>query len=316
MAAIAQSGFRPNANARRLVHGASGQVCFLLANRDLSDSFHSRILKGIEDYSRQQRHQVVYASVDYSPNTVLPNPDLPRILREDGGVEGVILAGVNYPTLIRYIESLSLAYVVFGNNLVRDSGAYPKFNAVEFDEGRGAREAAEFLIELGHRHVVFIGDLSMLWYRRRFEGYQAAMKAKNLQPAAINLLQEKDGVDLGRRAVAELIRKHSCATAVLAQDDETACGVMAALRCLGIRVPGDISVVGFDDIRAADYLTPPLTTVRVPKEQVGWKMAEMLFQRIERKPAPAVMLGTELVIRGSCARLNVEAEGIAAKGTR
>ena len=237
MAVIEKSGFRPNANARRLVRGSSGHVCFLLSNRDLSDSFHSRILKGVEDYSRQQHHHVVYTGFDYGADTALPNADLPRILGEDGGTEGVVLAGTNYPVLVRYIESLSIPYVLFGNNLVRESDAYPKQNSVGFDEGKGAREATEFLLELGHREVAFVGDLSALWNRRRCQGYQAAMEAKNLRSLLVDLRGEPDAFELGCRAVPELIRRCSSATAVLAQDDETACGLVVTLRRLGIAVP-------------------------------------------------------------------------------
>jgi LacI family transcriptional regulator len=306
LAVIAESGFRPNANARRLVRGSSGQVCFLLANRDLGDSFHSRILKGVEDYSRQQHHQVVYARFDYTASAVLPNSDVPRILREDGGVEGVVLAGANFPCLTRYLDGLSIPYVLFGNNLVRDSAAYPKENAVGFDEARGAREATEFLLNLGHTNITFIGDLSLQWYRRRFEGYHAAMRARKLPGATVDLGDECDAFELGRRSAPEVIRRFPATTAVLTQDDETACGTLESLRRLRIRVPEDISIVGYDDIREARYLTPPLTTVRVPKELVGRTMAEQLFRRIEGHSAPAAMLKTELVIRDSCMRIAVD----------
>lgn len=302
LAVIAASGFRPNGNARRLVRGGSGQICFLLANRDLGDSFHSRILKGVEDFSRQQRHHVIYARFDYQAATPLPNDDLPRILREDGSVEGVVLAGANYPSMVRYLEELSMPYVLFGNNLVRDSAEYPRQNAVGFDEERGAREATDFLLKLGHTRIVFIGDLSLQWYRRRYQGYRSAMRARKLNGVAVDLA-EADAVELGRRAVPQLVRMFPATTAVLTQDDETACGVLDGLRRLRIRVPDEISVVGYDDIREVRYLSPPLTTVHVPKERVGRTLAEQLFRRIEGRGAPAVMLETELVIRDSCVRL-------------
>lgn len=299
---IASSGFRPNANARRLVSGGSGQVCFLLANRDLGDSFHSRILKGVEDHSRLQHHQVVYTRFDYDAKTVLPSNDLPRILREGGGVEGVVLAGANYPSMIRYLERLSLPYVLFGNNIIHNSLAYPKENAVSFDEERGAREATELLVELGHKRITFIGDLSLQWYRRRFQGYRAAMQSRRLTPAAVDL-HDRDAVELGRRAAPELVRRYPATTAVLTQDDETACGVLEALRRMRIRVPEDISIVGYDDIREARYVSPALTTVRVPKERVGEMLAQTLFERIGGKSVPTLMLSTELVVRESCVRL-------------
>ena len=70
---------------------------------------------------------------------------------------------------------------------MHESGAYPKQNSVAFDEGKGQREATEFLLELGHREVAFVGDLSALWNRLRCQGYQAAMEAKNLRPLLVDL---------------------------------------------------------------------------------------------------------------------------------
>jgi DNA-binding LacI/PurR family transcriptional regulator len=129
------------------------------------------------------------------------------------------------------------------------------------------------------------------------------MRAKKLPAIAVDVGGERDAFDLGRRSAPELIRRYPATTAVLTQDDETACGVLESLRRLRIRVPDDISIVGYDDIREARYLTPPLTTVRVPKELVGRTMAEQLFRRIEGRAAPAATLRTELVIRDSCIRI-------------
>lgn len=303
LAVIRETKFRPNANARRLVRGSSGQICFVLSNRDLTHSFHSRILKGVETYCRQQRHQVVFTVFNYAPDAELPNDDLPRIIWEGGGVEGVVIAGTNYPVLTRYVERLGIPYVLFGNNLVRNSPSMPSRNAVCFDEEGGARQATEFLIELGHRRVAFFGNIARPWYRRRYEGYRAAMVARKLEPLLIGR-DEPSGFDLGRWCVPELIRRHSHTTGILAQDDETACGALDVLRRLRIEIPGEMSLVGYDDIAEVQYLNPPLTTVEVPKEKIGWTLAEQLFRRIEGKSLPAVHLKTQLLIRGSCARVH------------
>lgn len=304
LALIRESGFRPDAIARQLVRGRSGQLCFLLSNRDIVHSFHSRVLKGVEDYCRQHHRQVAFTRLDYLPEETLPTEDLPRIVREHRAIDGLLIAGTNYPTLLRYVESLRLPYVLFGNNLVTGSLALPKRNSVSFDEQGGAREATEFLIQLGHRRVTFVGDLAKPWYLRRYEGYRSAMKAQGLVPAGVDIPDEQDCVQLGRRALPVLLRAHPETTAILAQDDETACGLLEGLRNLGIRVPEEISLVGYDDIAEIQYLTPALTTVRVPKEKVGWTMADFLLTIIEKKSAfsSPPPLPTELVIRSSCGR--------------
>jgi DNA-binding LacI/PurR family transcriptional regulator len=306
MALIDESGFRPNAIARRLVHGRSGQICFLLSNRDIVHSFHSRVLKGAEDYCRQSHNQVVFATVGYRLDDDLPSIELPRIIREHGSIDGILLAGTNYPNLCRYMEELGLPYVIFGNNLLTGSLAYPRKHAVCFDEQGGAHEAVRFLIELGHRRIAWVGNLTKAWYRRRYEGYRVAMKSKRLTLSLVDLKDEPNDEELGRRALPMLLRRFPKTTAILAQDDEAACGLLEGLRKLGIRVPEDISLVGYDDIAEIRYVTPPLTTVRVPKEKVGWAMADLLFRSIAAEdvlPDP-VPLPTELVLRDSCARVS------------
>jgi DNA-binding LacI/PurR family transcriptional regulator len=304
LALIQQSGFRPNVMARRLAHGRSGLLCFLLSNRDIIHSFHSRVLKGVEDYCQQQHREVIFTTFDYGPHDVMPAEALPRMVREYRAIDGVLVAGTNYPNLLRYLAELELPYVLFGNNLVTGALPLPRKNCVSFDEQAGAREATEFLLELGHRHITFIGDLGKPWYLRRQEGYREAMARRRLPIATVDIREEADCAELGRRAVPLLLRQHPTTTAILAQDDETACGVLENLEKLGIRVPRDMSLLGYDDIAEIRYLRPALTTVRVPKASIGWKMAESLAGMLAGKPArlPAP-LTTELVIRDSCARL-------------
>ena len=313
MAVIEKSGFRPNANARRLVRGSSGQVCFLLSNRDLSDSFHSRILKGVEDYSRQQHHHVVYTGFDYGADTALPNPDLPRILGEDGGTEGVVLAGTD-SVLVRYIESLSIHTFCSATTWCANPTPTPSKIPSGSTKAKAHARPPSSCWSSGIARW-----LSLATSRRSGTGADARDIRQPWKPKTSDpcwwICRGSPTRSLGCRAVPELIRRCSSATAVLAQDDETACGLVVTLRRIGIAVPADLSVIGFDDIRSAQYLTPPLTTVRVPKERVGWTMAEQLFQRIHGKRSPAVLLGTELVIRESCARAPAGPRSLVAKGS-
>jgi DNA-binding LacI/PurR family transcriptional regulator len=304
LALIQKSGFRPNVNARRLVHGRSGQVCFLLSNRDVVHSFHSRILMGAADYCRQKGHHVVFAAFEYGANEEYPNQALPPIIHEHGGVEGLLLAGVNYPPFLNYIESLGIRYVLFGNNLVTGSLGLPRQNAVCFDEKEGARQAAAFLLQLGHTRATFVGDRSRPWYERRFRGFEEAMRAARQPAQVVDLHDQASAFHLGAAAVPVVLRDYPETTAIVAQDDETACGVLDSLRRLGVRVPEDLSVVGYDDITEIQYLHPALTTVRVAKEKIGWAMADLLYNpQTAGRRRGGLVLPTELVIRDSCRKL-------------
>lgn len=299
---IERSGFRPNAHARRLAHGHSGQICFLLSNRQVVHSFHSRILMGVEDHCRQQGQHVVFATFDYGPEDSFPNDSVPPLIGEHGSTEGVLLAGVNYPNFLHYLGSLGLPYVIFGNNLVAGSEKMSRKSHVLFDEHGGGEKAASFLAELGHRDLLFVGDLSKPWYRRRFEGYQAAVTARGLTPAVLDLQGSSDAFQLGQQAAAILIQRHPKTSAVLAQDDDTACGLLDALRRVGVRVPEDLSVMGYDDITEIRYMSPSLTTIRVPKEDIGGAMAVLLLSNRGATDArsPLINLPTEVIIRDSC----------------
>lgn len=276
---IRKSGFRPDANARRLAHGSSGQLCFLLSNRDTVHSFHSRVLKGVEDYCRQFHLQVIFTTFNYQAGKPMPPENMPRVVREHRVVDGLLIAGANYPSL-------------------------PRKACVCFDEQGGGRQATEFLLDLGRRAIAFVGDLSKPWYARRFEGYREALAARGLPPAAVDIDDQDDCVAAGQRALPAVLRLEPKVTAILAQDDETACGLLDGLNRLGVSVPGEMSLMGYDDIAEIRYLRPALTTVRVPKERIGWSMVEKILGMEGGEPSKSrAPLPVEVVIRDSCARL-------------
>ena len=301
LALIESSGFRPSVVAQRLASGGTGQLCFLLANRSIVHSFHSRILHGVEQYCRQHHRDVVFTTFEYGPDEAMPSAALPRIVNDRPSIDGLVVAGTNYPTLMHYLESLELPHVVFGNNLVTGSLTLPSRACVNFEERGGARQATEFLLDLGHRAIAFVGNLTRPWFDRRARGYRDAMRARELAEVVIDIPDKDDGIELGLASLPSLLACNPRPTAVLAQDDETACGLLDGFRRIGLRVPEQVSVMGYDDIAEIRHLRPALTTVRVPKERLGWTMAE----RILAPPTPGVVrtqftLPVELVVRDSC----------------
>src|SRR5256884_5337519 len=104
--AIRRLGFRPNAQARRILKRRAEMVCFLLSNRDFLHPFHARILQGVESYASGLKQHVLFAALHYSPRTPPHGIDLPPVLQELGLIDGLILAGTIYPNLLRRIESI------------------------------------------------------------------------------------------------------------------------------------------------------------------------------------------------------------------
>src|SRR6201987_884481 len=164
--AIRRLGFRPNAQARRILKRRSEMVCFLLSNRDFLHPFHARILQGVESHPTGLKQHVLFAALHYSPKTPAEKIDLPPVLQEHGLIAGVILAGTIYPNLLSRIQSIQMPFVAFSNNVIgMDDGQ--QFDQVGFDDLNGTVQATRHLIGKGHRRIVFAGDISYPWLRRR-----------------------------------------------------------------------------------------------------------------------------------------------------
>jgi DNA-binding LacI/PurR family transcriptional regulator len=302
--AIRRLGFRPNAQARRILKRRAEMVCFLLSNRDFLHPFHARILQGVESYASSLKQHVLFAALHYSPKLPADQIDLPPVLQEHGLIDGVILAGTVYPNLLRRIESIHMPVVAFGNNVV-GMDEEQQFDQVGFDDSNGTLHATRYLISQGHRRIVFAGDVSYPWLRRRFEGYRKAMREKKLKSVLIAARIQQSFGEFGQGSVGRVLSVRPRPTAVVAGNDEIAYGLWRSLSRQGIRVPEEISLVGFDDREEAVLMDPPLSTVRVDKEEIGKTCMKMLLERLHH-PQMAFscrVLPTEFLIRGTVRQL-------------
>jgi LacI family transcriptional regulator len=302
--AIRRLGFRPNAQARRILKRRAEMVCFLLSNRDFLHPFHARILQGVESYASAVHQHVLFAALHYSPRAPSESIDLPPVLQEHGLIDGLILAGTIYPNLLRRIEAIRMPFVAFSNNVVGMNGQYA-FDEVGFDDFNGTLQATRHLIQNGHRQISFCGDISYPWIRRRFDGYCRAMRESKLKPVSATARQPQSFVEFGQNSVAGILARNPRPTAIVAGNDEIAYGIWRSLVRHGAKVPDDISLVGFDDREEALLMDPPLSTVRVHKEEIGETCMKMLLERL-RHPQMAFsqrILPTEFVARGTILQL-------------
>jgi LacI family transcriptional regulator len=296
--------FRPNALARRVLRRRSEMVCFLLSNRDFLHPFHARILQGVESYASAINQHVLFAALHYAPRTPPDRIDLPPVLQEHGLIDGVILAGTVYPNLLHKIRSIHMPFVVFSNNVMGQDGECD-FDEVGFDDLNGTLRATRHLIAMGHRRIAFCGDISYPWIHRRFEGYRAGMREGRLKPMFAKTQHSQSFVNFGQQSVAEILSEKPRATAIVAGNDEIAYGIWRSLFRAGLKVPDDISLVGFDDREEAVLMDPPLSTVRVHKEAVGESCMKMLLERLHHPQMPYSkrVLPTEFVVRATVRRL-------------
>jgi DNA-binding LacI/PurR family transcriptional regulator len=198
-----------------------------------------------------------------------------------------------------------------------DSEDLPEHSSVVVDDETGARAAAEHLLELGHRDVVVVavegpqdpevgpapaGPAVVGITGRRLRGYQAAFAAAGLELAPEAVVAGRASIDGGASAFHRAWAHGLRPTAVLAMSDAMAIGAMSAARELGLRVPAELSVVGFDDVDLAAHVDPPLTTVHQPIRQKGSDAVRLLLAEVERRDGGRrehLRLETRLIVRGS-----------------
>jgi LacI family transcriptional regulator len=215
-------------------------------------------------------------------------------------IDGLILAGTIYPNLLRRITSIHMPFVAFSNNVV-GMDEEQQFDQVGFDDFNATVHSTRYLIGKGHRHIVFAGDISYPWLLRRFEGYRQAMRENKLKAVSILPRNPQGFVDFGQKSVARILSRQPRPTAVVAGNDEIAYGIWRSLQRHAVKVPDDISLVGFDDREEAVLMDPPLSTVRVHKEEIGETCMKMLLERLHhpRMTFSQRILPTEFVIRGT-----------------
>jgi DNA-binding LacI/PurR family transcriptional regulator len=192
-----------------------------------------------------------------------------------------------------------------------DSSPVPDMATIEIDDEAGAYHAAKHLVDLGHREVLIVGIESTPATPpapdgisgRRLRGYQRGLGAAGIDPADAHLVVGSPTVEGGIAAFRRTWEDGLRPTAALVMSDAMAIGVLRAARDLGLSVPDDLSVVGFDDIEMSRHTCPPLTTVHQPIRVKGQTAVRMLLSMIdgEEPRPPSVVLQTRLVVRHSTA---------------
>lgn len=222
-------------------------------------------------------------------------------------VDGVVAIGLSaeHPE-VGQIRGAGLPMVLV------DSDDLPEHSSVVVDDEAGARSAAEHLLHLGHRDVLVIaveGPAAATGEpgrpgvaERRLRGYRAALEAAGIDLPDDRIVAGRSSIDGGSSAFQRAWAMGSRPTAVLAMSDAIAIGAMRAARELGLRIPDDLSVVGFDDIDLAAHVDPSLTTVHQPIRQKGADAVRLLLAELEQREANRpehIRLETRLIIRGS-----------------
>lgn len=283
-------------------------IAFMLANRDLLHNFQARILFGSQSYCASQERELLFMSFRYSPSTPSKDLHLPQILSQRGIVRALILGGSNSPNMLHALRDRELPFAVLGNNVIGEWES-SQFDTVYSDDVQGAFELTSHFIAGGHRDIWFIGDVELPWYARCAEGYRNCMIQAGLQPRMSEI--HSDDRQLGYLSMRSILSRGETVTAVFAGSDQIASGVYEALRQLGLNIPDDISVAGFNDSEGA-LMDPPLTSVREFPEELGRHLAEFVQRRIQTpgRDIQSLTIPTRIVLRQSTRSLSRRASEV------
>jgi len=281
--AIKELGYVPNMIARSLKTRETRQIVFHAP--ELHNPFYTEVYRGMEDY------------LDKNGYVIVVSRKLDNEMIRQRQMDGIILSHLN-PDEQSYFREIDIPVVV--TNYTFDDLDIP---FVGINIRQGAEQAVEYLISCGHKTI---GYMAPFEDNQRFEAYKSVLKQHSLPLIKDNIIICNRGCDYyekGYNAAMTLAGSHLVTknkiSALFVFNDAMAIGAMAAFGHKGIKIPGDLSIVGFDNIIQSKYVCPALTTVDIPKYDQGKKTAEILLNLIRNKENGRLILDTELIVRDS-----------------
>ncbi|MEP6802802.1 MAG: LacI family DNA-binding transcriptional regulator [Acidobacteriota bacterium] len=282
----------PHGGARSLITRRTTTLGVLLP--ELHGEFFSELIRGIDVCARRKEYHLLVSS---SHSDRAESEEMVRAMR--GRVDGLIVLS---PDVRPHTLKANLPEQ-FPVVLVNTAGGQGAFDSLAVDNFGGAVEMVRHMVGLGHRRIAFLqGPAANRDASERLRGYRDAIAEQGHADAAVEIagdFREESGYEASGR-ILSMKRRPS---AVFAANDSMAIGLLCGFQEKGVRVPQDVAIAGFDDIPIARYVTPPLTSVRVPIAELGARAAELLIAGLEAGPGrrrTRETLSTRLVVRSSC----------------
>jgi LacI family transcriptional regulator len=289
--AVAKLGYHPSDVARSLRTRRTQTIGLVIP--DITNPYYGEMAQAVEEVSFEHGYTVILAHSSHLPERELRYAQVLRSKQVDG-----VIFLPDTPDLepLHLLQRAGIAVVVLER-------AVPGYPCVMLNEHSAGVLATRHLLELGHRRIGCIalaGDST--GSAVRVEGYRAALMEAGILPEKELVVACVNGYRAGEMAAHRFMQLSERPTAVVAHNDLVAIGAMKAFAEAGLKIPGDVSVVGFDDIAAASYVQPPLTTIACPKRQMGKTAIELLLKMMhseERVMPRAMKLAVEIIARGS-----------------
>lgn len=261
------------------------------------NAYYSHVLHGAQAECGKRNVNMVYCSLRDSPNSIT---EVQATLQR-GQAAGLLLVGLNNRALIEKVTQLNLPVVLVNmhySNLAADT--------VVCDFYEGTKLAIGHLTELGHRNIIFVmGPNDDYSVQRRLEGYRIGLIKAGLPYRAELIFQSNLTISGGEEVARQILQSNLKYSAICCANDGTAIGVIRTLSNAGIRVPQDVSVIGFDNLDVAALISPSLTTIHTNIESLGTLAIEHLIERVQRpnRLYRHTLVGVELIRRASTTSL-------------
>ncbi len=294
-----EMGYTPNAVAQSLKGRRSNTIGLVVTS--ISDPFYGRVARGVDEIARQAGVDV-FLGVSY--NTAEQELAVIESFHRRR-VDGVITASSRLTDAhVGQLRRIAAPVVLINR---QSEGDLDEFRSVEVDNYAGARQAVAHLLGLGHTAIAYLAATNRpRSNRQRGQGYRDALQAAGIAPqdgwvqaAPPERRSSADDVADGRSLMLAALQ--AGVTAAFCFNDMIAVGALLACRQRGISVPAQVSIVGFDDVELAQYVTPPLTTIHQPKLRLGQLAMELLLRLMDDQPAEDRCAPVDLVVRGSTA---------------
>lgn len=286
--------YKYNALARGFVTKQSNTIGLIIPT--INNPVFAESTRGVQDYADRNNIQVLLGNTYYQYKQ---EEKLVETFREKQ-VDGLIITTTNpRGAVLKTLVDEEIPFVLLYSTIKKGP-----MTVVGVDNFRGGYRATEHLVKLGHRRIGMVAGRFSISDRsfHRWHGYRQCLKNNKISYDKALLIQTDYSLTGGRDAVKKLLSLKDPPTAFFCSNDFLALGAMKGARELGLQLPRDLSIVGFDDIRIASYVIPELTTIRQPAYDIGKLGADLLFQRIGGRMKPVhKMLDLSLIVRESTA---------------
>lgn len=292
--AVKRLNYTPSSAARTLATNETGNLGFFIRTRYFSDSdpFYSKVFTGAESEAKKHGYHMIISTIGDDDNFMM-NTDK---------VDGIMLVANMERSIIDKFDAMDIPMVLV-DYMVEDSDIV----SVMPDAFEGGYMAAKHLVDLGYKKIGFVGgQMDHPSVHARYSGFVVALVEAGIGVKEKWVINDEDFTDFdhGYSAGKRILMNSERPQAIVAVNDVMALGVIRVCDEMGLRVPGDVAVVGYDNVEYGLYSNPPLTTVNVDKEKLGKVAVQRLLQMIDNNEftntGERIKIGTSLVVRKSC----------------